>query len=203
MAIDKAIEITNIKELANRKVYELSDGQLQKTMIARAVCQNTPIVMLDEPTALLDLNNRVEVINLLRDLAQNHNKAILMATHELDLALQSAERIWLAGPDQPIINGFPEDLVLNGAVDSVFQLKGFDLRTGRLAIKKGLKKVNLIGTDYDYLWTKNALERNGFCIDESAKIEVIISRDKEASWVIKKEDEHVVHTLEELITQLN
>lgn len=202
-AIEGAIETTKIGYLANRKIYELSDGQLQKVMIARALCQDTPIMILDEPTAHLDLNNRVEVINLLRDLAKKHNKSILMATHELDLALQSADRIWLTGADQPIVNGFPEDLVLNGAIDKVFQLKGFDLKTGRLEIKKGDKKVKLIGEGHDFLWTKNALERNGFCIAGSADITIEIQNDQTTKWLIKKEGEHIMHTLEELINFLS
>lgn len=201
--IEKAVETTNITHLTNKKVFELSDGQLQKVMIARALSQDTPIVILDEPTAHLDLNNRVEVINLLSELAKNSNKAILMATHELDLALQSADRLWLAGPNEPIIDGFPEDLVLNGKIDKVFQLKGFDLKTGRLALQKGLKPIQLAGNGHNYLWTKNALERNGFFTDKNAPIEVEILESDKIRWKIKKESEQIVSTLEELIDALS
>jgi iron complex transport system ATP-binding protein len=200
--IEKCIDQTNIKELRHRKIYELSDGQLQKVMIARALCQDTPIMILDEPTAHLDLNNRVEVINLLSDLAKSTNKAILMATHELDLALQSADRIWLAGPDEPIIDGFPEDLVLNGKIDQVFGLKGFDLKTGRLEKQLGKGEVSLIGDGHAFLWTKNALERYGYAVVDESEIVINIINDSNIAWQIKNKGEHKVNTLEELIKLL-
>ena len=200
--IENSITLTNIHPLIHKKVYELSDGQMQKVMIARALCQDTPIMILDEPTAHLDLNNRVEVINLLSDLAKRTNKAILMATHELDLALQSADRIWLAGPQQPIIDGFPEDLVLNGKIDEVFGLKGFDLKTGRLEKQMGKGEVVLNGTGHEYLWTKNALERYGYAIVEKADVEIDIISESSIIWVLKNKGEHEVNTLEDLIKLL-
>ncbi|HNP18184.1 MAG TPA: ABC transporter ATP-binding protein [Fulvivirga sp.] len=199
--IELAIDQAKVRPLENRKIYELSDGQLQKVMIARALCQDTPILILDEPTAHLDLNNRIEMINMLSDLAKETNKAILMATHELDLALQSADRIWLVGMNQPIINGFPEDLVLNGKIDAVFELKGFDLRTGRLEKKVGKGKVSLSGEGHAYLWTKNALERNGFEVIDDSEIQIKI-KPYPLSWYIKNKGEHIVHTLENLIEKI-
>ena len=115
--IDDTLTEFHIDHLKNKKIHELSDGQLQMVMIARAVIQDTPSILLDEPTAHLDLNNRLEIMNLLRKLAHQANKAILVSTHELDLALQTADIIWLAGHDKKIISGIPEDLVLNGAFD--------------------------------------------------------------------------------------
>ncbi len=200
--IEGAIEATKIEALSSRKIFELSDGQLQKAMIARALCQDTPIMVLDEPTAHLDLNNRVEVINLLSDLAKNQDKTILMATHELDLALQSADRIWLAGAQQPLIDGFPEDLVLNGKIDDVFGLKGFDLKTGRLEKKLGKGAVGLKGEGYQYLWTKNALERHGIAVENEAAIEIEILDNEPIQWIIKNKGEHKVFTLENLINQV-
>ncbi|MBA4057393.1 MAG: ABC transporter ATP-binding protein, partial [Marivirga sp.] len=136
---------------------------LQMVMIARAIAQDTPVILLDEPTAHLDLNNRVEIMKLLKNLARKTNKAILVATHELDLALQMSDVIWLTGKEKNILSGIPEDLVLNGTFDDVFQFKGFDLKTGKVQHEPHLgKTVQLIGEGYAYLWTKNALERKGF-----------------------------------------
>lgn len=161
--IKAAIEQVHVQSLLPKRLFELSDGQLQMVMIARALAQDTPIMLLDEPTAHLDLNNRVEIMNLLLDLSRQTGKAILLATHELDLALQTADLIWLTGKDQNIMTGFPEDLVLNGSFDEIFDLKGFDLRTGRVKHQAFRKlTVRLIGDGPEYLWTKNALERNGF-----------------------------------------
>jgi iron complex transport system ATP-binding protein len=165
--INQVLAKIRIEHLHNKKLYELSDGQVQMVMIARAVVQDTPIILLDEPTAHLDLNNRLEIMALLRQLAHKSNKAILVSTHELDLAIQTADVIWLGGPDKKITRGIPEDLILDGTFDSIFQFKGFDLKTGRVHHEphRGVS-INLKGMGHEYLWTKNALERNGFIICE-------------------------------------
>lgn len=196
--VERAIHDTHIQSISNKKLFELSDGQLQMAMIARALAQDTPIILLDEPTAHLDLNNRVEIMNLLRKLARNSTKAILVATHELDLALQTADVIWLAGKNKKLISGIPEDLVLNGSFDEIFQFKGFDLKTGKVFHEAWRNKmVKLVGDGYEYLWTKNALERNGFSVSDSSeqKIEV-----KSGSWQI---DSQHFPSLQNLLDHLN
>lgn len=203
LKIEEAISLADVSSYADKKMHELSDGQLQKMMIARALCQDTPIMILDEPTAHLDLNNRVSVINLLKELTRKTGKSILIATHELDLALQSADRLWLAGYNTPVVSGFPEDMVLNGAIDQVFELKGFDLKTGQLKKKSLGKKVSLEGAGYQYLWTKNALERNGYEISEHTNFTIRVSSTNNLSWEIEKEGVVVTNTLEELIHYLN
>lgn len=203
--IDQAIADAGVAAYIDKKVYELSDGQLQKIMIARALCQNTPIMILDEPTAHLDLNNRVAIINLLKELTRKTGKAILIATHELDLALQSADRLWLAGYNVPVVSGFPEDMVLNGSIDKVFELKGFDLKTGQLKKKSLGRKVTLEGSGHEYLWTKNALERNGYEIAMKSNFQIkILPEGSNTSWLIEKSEDIVAtNTLEELIYFLN
>ena len=76
-AVRRAIKQTGIEDIANKRIFELSDGQRQKVMIARALSQNTPVIILDEPTAHLDLNNRVEIINLLKKLARESDKGCI------------------------------------------------------------------------------------------------------------------------------
>jgi len=164
--VNKALEKTGTSYLADKWLYQMSDGQRQKLMIARALCQDTPVIILDEPTAHLDLNNRVNIVNLLRDLAHDHGRTILMATHELDLALQMADHLWLAQTGKSVIEGMPEDLVLNGRIDEVFQFKGYDLKSGQVESRKSGHEVSLRGKGHIYLWTKNALERNGYNIVE-------------------------------------
>lgn len=199
--INRAILDTRIDPLGNKKLYELSDGQLQMAMIARALAQDTPVILLDEPTAHLDLNNRVEIMNLLRRLARSSNKAILVATHELDLALQTADLIWLAAGDKKLIIGIPEDLVLNGSFDEIFRFKGFDLKTGRVFHEAWRNQsVNLIGEGYEYLWTKNALERNGFIVDKGSSTTISIqSLENSIEWLIGNDR---YKSLEELIRKL-
>ena len=191
--------------MADKNIEELSDGQLQMAMIARALAQETEILLLDEPTAHLDLNNRVEIMNLLRHLARTTNKAILIATHELDLALQTADKIWLATSKKKILTGLPEDLVLDGSFDEVFQLKGFDLKTGKMSHEAHRKiSVQLIGEGHEYLWTKNALERSGYEVatDALIKITLIKEGDKIIWKLIFADSDQFFDSLEKLLSIL-
>jgi iron complex transport system ATP-binding protein len=177
--INRSISTVHIHSLLDKKLYELSDGQMQMVMIARALAQETPVLLLDEPTAHLDLNNRVEIMNLLRRLARIDGKAILVATHELDLALQTADLIWLSMLDKSIKTGVPEDLVLDESLDKVFQLKGFDLKTGKVQHEAHREiSVALFGDGYKYLWVRNALERMGFNISNPGRFQVNIDESE-------------------------
>lgn len=187
--IEDAVVKVGVSSLLKTPIYKLSDGQMQMVMIARALAQNTPVILLDEPTAHLDLNNRVEIMNLLRRLSRS-GKAILLATHELDLALQTADRIWLTGMKRNIVSGLPEDLILKGTFDDIFQLKGFDLKSGKVLhhAYRGVS-VDLQGEGPSYLWTRNALERNGFEVvrNESAEISITVRQEAGAiAWRLRK-----------------
>ncbi|MDL5050251.1 ABC transporter ATP-binding protein [Oscillatoria amoena NRMC-F 0135] len=201
-SIRHAMEATHVMHLKNKKLYELSDGQLQMVMIARALAQETPIILLDEPTAHLDLNNRVEIMNLLRRTAREKGKAILVATHELDLALQTADLIWLAGGNRNLLKGIPEDLVLNGSFDTIFQLKGFDLRTGKVKHEPWRNlAVNLVGEGPEYLWTKNALERCGFIVNNGMDSPIrVINNNVKPVWSYQAEE---FMNLSDLLQKLN
>jgi iron complex transport system ATP-binding protein len=199
-AIDQAIALTGINHMLDQKISELSDGQLQLVMITRALTQECPILLLDEPTAHLDLNNRVEIMNLLRSLAHNANKAILIATHELDLVLQTADRIWLATRDKKVLTGIPEDLVLDESFDKIFQLKGFDLKTGKIKhqIRQSMK-IKLEGDGATYLWTKNALERCGYEVSEEGSEVIQIKTEPTLRWLLNST---AYTTIESLINGL-
>lgn len=197
--IENSLRATQITNLSDRNINELSDGQLQMVLIARALAQETPVLFLDEPTAHLDLNNRMEIMGLLRKLSHEKNKSILIATHELDLALQMADEVWLTTSDKKIKTGIPEDLVLDGSFDEVFQFKGFDLKTGKVQHQVFRKtKINLIGEGAEYLWTKNAIEREGFSISaEGILIELKI--ENKLHW---KFNSNIYSSLKELLDAL-
>lgn len=204
--VEHALKQVNVLSLAQKKLHELSDGQLQMVMIARAVAQQTPIILLDEPTAHLDLNNRVEIMKLLRKLAHTEGKTILVSTHELDLALQMADSIWLADKNQSILTGIPEDLVLNGTFDEVFQFKGFDLKTGKVQHEAHLgKQIQLHGDGgHIFLWTKNALERIGFEVtEEQTPLTITIKQgDTQPSWMINSDQSFsTIHALTQHLLQ--
>ena len=93
--IDKAIQLCKLEAFSDRNYDELSDGEKQKVNIARAIAQNTPLIILDEPTVHLDLINKVEVFKLLQELVKNHNKTVIVSTHQLEYALQICDEIWL------------------------------------------------------------------------------------------------------------
>ncbi len=93
--IDGALQAVNLADKKQHPVTELSDGERQKAMIARAVAQDAPVIILDEPTSHLDVPNRIEIMSLMRRLAKEMNKAVLLSTHEPDLALQNADHLWL------------------------------------------------------------------------------------------------------------
>ncbi len=133
--IELAIQQTNIKDTIHKKHYELSDGQLQKVMIARALAQNTDIITLDEPTAHLDIHNKIEIFQLLKKLAQKLHKTILISTHEIHLALQLADELLLMS-ETDIISGKTNDLIANKSVAKLFSsdLVRFDLKSKQFII---------------------------------------------------------------------
>jgi iron complex transport system ATP-binding protein len=130
--IRNAIQAVGAEELAGHNITELSDGERQKIMIARALAQETPVMVLDEITAFLDLPRRVEVMRILRDLAHDAKKAILLSSHDLDLALRCADTIWLLPKDGVLQSGTPRNLIDSGAFENAFPAKGatFDRTSG-------------------------------------------------------------------------
>lgn len=166
-AIDKAIAAAGVGDLLERKVFTLSDGENQKVMLARALAQDTPLLMLDEPTAHLDLPSRIRLMRLLHQLARELNKGILLSTHELDLALQVADEVWLLQTAGPLHRGAPEDLILEGIFEAVFAREDvvFDRATGAFRIPpEGLVPVRLEGSGVAAFWTRRALQREGFVV---------------------------------------
>ncbi len=202
--VEWAIEKSRITDLLDYKAYELSDGQFQKVMIARALAQDGKIMILDEPNAHLDLNNRVEIMNLLRDLAHSTGKAVLLATHELDLALQTSDCLWLLSKDGQLSQGIPEDMVLSGAIDRVFEFKGYDLKTGKIQSIATRQKIDLQGEGHALLWTKNALERNGYSINNGAEINIkVIHQDDKLTWKVDfSGQKHEIHSIEAMLSLL-
>jgi iron complex transport system ATP-binding protein len=202
-AIDTAITQLKLHALSEQRLHELSDGQLQLAQIARALAQETSLIFLDEPTAHLDLNNRLEITLLLRRLAHDSGKAVLMATHELDLALQTADKVWLAGNGTEMLSGPPEDLVLNGSFDDIFKLKGFDLRTGKVQhIPDRRYTVAVEGEGPASLWTRNALERCGYRIVTTDADRVVQLQESNGRPCWKLADGRVLASIAELLSAL-
>ena len=120
--VDAAISVCEIDYLKGSKLGEISDGQYQKTMIARAIAQDTDFIILDEPTAHLDIVNRKSVFKLLKKIITERNKGIIVSTHELDLAKEFSDELWLMDFNSPVMVGTPGRLQDEGAIDQIFHL---------------------------------------------------------------------------------
>ena len=168
-AVRAALDAAGAWDLRDRWFDELSDGEKQRVMLARALAQEPALLLLDEPTAFLDLPRRVETIRILRKLAREHGRAVLLSTHDLDLAMRAADRLWLLPPGGPVRCGIPEDLALSGAVGSVFDQGdvAFDLASGQFRIHGHPEKWAVLSGDAMLShWTARALEREGYGITE-------------------------------------
>ena len=106
---------------ADEYMASLSDGERQKAMIARALAQETPVIILDEPTAFLDVASRIETMRLLRNLAHERGKAVLLSSHDISQSLMLADKLWLITTDRQVLTGSTRQLVADGAMDRLFE----------------------------------------------------------------------------------
>lgn len=206
--IDWAIEAVGMNEHAEIPIGELSDGLRQKTMIGRALAQEGDILLLDEPTAHLDLVNRSEVMLLLSQIATEFDKAILVSTHELDLILQIAHTLWLISSsdnstnelnekgklqNRKLLVGLTEELVLSGELANAFVRPPlyFDREKGNFKIQNKEHKMTYFieGDTIGTYWTKLALEKRGIYseirdekINNENNLIVKVKRNGENSW---------------------
>ena len=184
VVIREALRACHLDGMQERLYSTLSDGEKQRVMIARALAQETPLILLDEPTAHLDLPSRLEVTTMLRSLARSLGKSILISTHELDLALGWADTIWLMDRAGEIVSAAPEDLILDGHIERVFGAPtlSYNRERGEFSIRQsGGRKIFLRVEGLRYIWTSRALQRLGYEVTPStgAYPEVILS---EGTW---------------------
>ncbi len=205
--IARALDAVKGAELARRPVAELSDGQRQKLMIARALAQQSDIMLLDEPTAFLDLPRRIETMALLKRLAHATRLAILVSSHDLDLALRNCDRLWLMSA-AGITAGAPEDLALDGSLGATFRAEGiqFDQRRGSFSLEAAQgKRVYAPGHGEHAIWLRRALIRSGYALaDRPGPIELSHQQNgHEASWCLRVNDRTSQHaTIEAALTAL-
>lgn len=164
--ITTALEAVGIAHKAQRYTAELSDGERQKVFIAKALVQECPLILLDEPTAFLDVVSRIDILRLLHRLALKEQRAILLSTHDIDQALVLADRLWLLRPQGGLTTGTPEDLLLNGDMDTLFPCRDilFDRMHGVYSpAVQDTHRVVLEAADETLRhWTQNALNRYGY-----------------------------------------
>ena len=129
-----AISLIGIDKLRSRMIQNLSDGERQKVMIAKAIAQQTPIICLDEPTAFLDFPSKIETMQLLKKLAKENGKTIFLSTHDLELTLQIADRIWLMQKGNITI-GTPEEVAQSGALSEFIEREGITFDKSQMRVK--------------------------------------------------------------------
>lgn len=190
-AVDWAIEVTGTQPLAHRDIGELSDGERQRVMIARALAQEPAVLLLDEPTAFLDIVRRVDVLRLLRRLAAETSRAVLCTLHDLELALRAADVVWLVDGAEVLV-GAPEDLVLDGSFSRCFASEGleFDDVEGHFRVRGRTRgRARVSGEERYVRWTARALERIGFDLldGSSGPVDVEVSIESlgcDVSWTV-------------------
>ena len=196
MALNRVIlEEIPIKNILDKYATEISEGQLQLAMITRALKQNTPFLLLDEPTANLDLGNQFRIFDLLKKLSKQLQKTFLMATHQVDLALEMADEIWWIENKQ-LVSGLPEDIayryrILEKLSDNILQfIPSRNIYSIPIETKK---TVNLQGEGELFYWTSKALLKQGYQQSSLSQTSVIV-REKEIYY-----EDKTFHSIEKFI----
>jgi iron complex transport system ATP-binding protein len=204
--IAQSMEWSGIAHLKGRTLVSLSDGELQKVMIAKALAQDTPIILLDEPAAFLDYPSKIELMQLLRKLSKAKGKTILFSSHDLDLVLRSADRLWVISHNQPLVEGIPEQLVLDGIINKYFD-------RNELRYNPHLEQfipVSITGKTFfvkednlESKWLKNALLRKGFLLSDAADAE-ILTTFAEGQFIVEQcKKKYFYDSLENLINEIH
>lgn len=165
---EEAIQLMGLKHLEHRLFDELSDGEKQRAMIARAIAQETEIILLDEPIAFLDMSHKFEIVRILSDLSTQFGKTILFSVHDLNIAIREADKIWMLNGQQ-ILEGTPEDLMLSGTMQASMSggLLEVDPQSGEFYLpKKGNNKVRVLGNGLRFNWVRRALIRMNFSLTD-------------------------------------
>ena len=174
-AVEAALEAVGATHLAARDFSRLSDGERQRIMIARALAQEPMLLLLDEPTAFLDVPSRVELMGLLRRLTRGQGLAVVLSSHDLELALRMADTVWLVMPDGRVSAGAPEDVIFAGDVAAAFASTHVHFqpaeRTFRLGTgAKGRAAVH--GAGLRAALSRAVLEREGYAVVEGGHEDV-------------------------------
>ncbi len=169
MAIVDALEKCSMSDFAGRPISELSDGERQRAMIARIFAQDTGIMIMDEPTAFLDVSGRYEILHLMHNISRKSGKSIIFSTHDLQSAISQADKIWLI-LDDILVEGAPEDLMIKGVFDKLFNLSAvqFNSMNGTFTfITEERGTIYVKGDGRRKHWIENAINRAGFMTSSS------------------------------------
>ena len=207
--IENCMNMVGINFLSDHKLNEVSDGERQRAMIARTLAQNTPVIILDEPTAYLDLPAKYNIINLLHELTMK-GKTIIYSSHDLNITMKFSDKLWIIDENR-IVEGSPEDMILNRSISKIFESDKitFNQESGDFELKRTSgKAVSLSGNDTMSLnWTKQALIRNGYKVS-SGKLQgpgiEIKKENGRIIWILQNEKQTLSYiSIYDLISSLN
>jgi iron complex transport system ATP-binding protein len=189
--IMNSIEMTSMLHCWDKYLSELSDGERQKAMISRMLAQDADIMIMDEPTAFLDVGSRYEIFNIMHRLSNLNGKTILFSTHDLQMATSQSDKIWLL-LDDSLVEGAPEDLMMNGAFEKLFgsSLIRFNPADATFSIRQTKKgSVYVKGGGPARYWTEKALKRSGYAISNDEDTPYIeLPSGESGEWIIISED---------------
>jgi len=197
-AVDNCLQWMGIEELKDRKMQTLSDGERQKVMIGKAIAQETPVIMLDEPTAFLDYPSKMSMLMLLRRMSKALRKTIFLSTHDVEHALQIADHIWLLDKKLGLTTGSPEDLCINGKIEEYFDNEGmtFDRRRASFSIQYQTVNEVVVEGDLDSVEGRmltRALNRNSIKpLTSSDDRDIVLKVDNKGRF-------HLIHFGRELM----
>lgn len=206
--VEEAIQLLGLQPLAERNFIELSDGEKQKTLIAKALAQDTPLILLDEPTAFLDFPSKMAILAELKKIAHTKNVGIVLSTHDLELALKMADMIWLFPEKNKAVTGIPEDLVLSGAISKAFsnEFLSFDMKTAHFSQRVETRDVlNIEGDSIELEWLKRALIRKGISPRPKQSMAfTALYQPSEKKFILQKENKIIAafDTIHEIIKEI-
>jgi iron complex transport system ATP-binding protein len=192
----EAMKMTGLLPLSGKMINQISDGERQRAMIARALAQDTPVIILDEPTAFLDISNKYEIFSLLHDLTRQYRKTVILSTHDLNIALREADKLWIMLENETF-QGAPEDAALHGWLDRLFREDriGFNAEEGDFFFRKKQNgRVKVTGEGLPCKLTIRALERKGFQTNPEDQpvdftVSIISKSNGEIEWQLHKGNE--------------
>lgn len=204
--IEEAMEHVGIAHKAHSYTAELSDGERQKAMIAKALVQECPLILLDEPTAFLDVVSRIEIMHLLHRLAEEQQKAILLSTHDIEQALVLSDKLWLLSKEHGLQTGVTEDIILSHQMENLFDKKDirFDYDHGvYYPLANGQKKIAVSSEDKTLLhWAINALNRHGYqCVSNDCDVRLVAVSPHELVYTYHGKTK-TFHSFEDLLKNL-
>lgn len=163
--VKESMELVHIAELAERNFMKISDGQKQRVMLARAICQEPEIIVLDEPTSFLDIRYKLEFLSILQNMARTRNLSVIMSLHELDLAERISDQIVCIKGDKVDRFGTPEEVFTRGYIQQLYQMTAgsYEEMTGNVELEavKGKPEVFVIAGNGTGTAVYRRLQREG------------------------------------------